>query len=211
MTKVYNENDDLISDIEMSDLVSRIGVCFLNGNSHTPYLVSPARNLSTSTLTLTVDTLYCLPIIVQKLTTFTKIGIAVTTGGAGSTIRLGLYKNDGIGGYPGSLILDAGTVDSSVVAELSIDIIQKLMGKYWIVCITNATAPVCRRPSSASALNGGHMLGYTAINSASIVAPSSLTIASVSGYHDALPVSLRNDTFSAETSVSASPTIFLQV
>lgn len=82
------------------------------------------------------------PFWVPATTTFTRLATFVTTGGsAGSLIRFGIYADSG--GFPGNLLLDAGTVastSSAAVAEATIA--QSLtQGQYWISLVTQG-APV---------------------------------------------------------------------
>lgn len=53
-----------------------------------------------------------------------RISCAVTTVGAGSVFRMGIYRADPVSGLPGALVLDAGTINSAVgtgVKELVIN------------------------------------------------------------------------------------------
>lgn len=69
------------------------------------------------------------PITIEM--TFDRIGIFVWTSGTGVS-RLGIYDDDGL--YPGSLVLDAGTVDVSGSGWLEIIMDQTLTpGLYWLV------------------------------------------------------------------------------
>ena len=73
------------------------------------------------------------PWTVRRTMQFVRIGAEVTAAGeAGSVVRLGIYADDGTG-YPGALVLDAGTIagDSATVQEITIA--QVLTpGLYWI-------------------------------------------------------------------------------
>lgn len=85
---------------------------------------------------------------ISKITIFDRIGCEVTTGGeSGSTIRLGIYADNGFQ-YPGSLVLDAGTVTGDTIAIKEINISQLLQpGLYWMGgCIQGAptTQPAVR-------------------------------------------------------------------
>lgn len=69
----------------------------------------------------TQDRLTFTRVILQKAVSIDRIGVNVNTGAAGSTIRLGAYASD-TNGYPGALLFDAGTVDSSGTGFLTITI-----------------------------------------------------------------------------------------
>lgn len=80
------------------------------------------------------------------------IGIAVTTGAASSTIRLGIYADDGTG-YPGALLLDAGTVDSGTTGHKEIVLSTPLSlpaGLYWLAAVAQDGAPTARAISQSA-------------------------------------------------------------
>lgn len=69
---------------------------------------------------------------VGATTTFTRIGLEVTTAAASNVFRLGI-RNDNGNGYPGALVLDAGTIDASTTGFKEITISQILTpGRYWV-------------------------------------------------------------------------------
>jgi hypothetical protein len=86
------------------------------------------------------------PIALATSGTADRIGIEVTTLQASSTINLGIYNEDTATGLPGTLVLDAGTVDSSSTGFKEITISQSLAaGRYWLVCRTaGGTSPSTR-------------------------------------------------------------------
>lgn len=80
--------------------------------------------------------LYAVPFYVGTSHRFTAIGAFITTGGsAGATAELGIYADNGEG-YPGALVLDAGSVavvSTGAAAEIS-GLTQTLApGLYWLV------------------------------------------------------------------------------
>lgn len=89
---------------------------------------------STSTNAYTQGVLVaCPPIVIPARTTFTKIGINVTSAIASSVARLGIYKM-GASGIPTTLVLDAGTVSTASTGEREITISQSLeAGAYFLV------------------------------------------------------------------------------
>jgi hypothetical protein len=111
------------------------------------YFTNQANSVTTSA-TLGVGTLRVSPFYVPNTVTLSRIGAEVTSAGeAGSKFRLGVYADSG-SGYPGALVLDAGTIngDSNTVQEISID--QALQpGMYWIggaVQVVATTQPTMR-------------------------------------------------------------------
>lgn len=90
------------------------------------------RNGSALTgISYTLGELRAVPILIAEDTTFTRIGIQVTTGSATRNARLGIYTNSG--GAPGTLVLDAGAVSIASNGEKTITISQSLTaGWYWL-------------------------------------------------------------------------------
>jgi len=86
------------------------------------------------------DTIYTSPFIVARDLTIDRLAIQVTTGAAGGAIaRLGIYNN-GTNCYPGTLVLDAGTVAVDAAAVVAATINQALTkGLYWMVIVSDNT------------------------------------------------------------------------
>jgi hypothetical protein len=117
-----------------------------------------------TTLTLTVNYLYAVPFFTPVPRTVTKMAIHVTTAVAGNA-RLGIYQDNG-SIYPGSLVIDAGTVDTSTtglkeITGLNISFSANTL--YWIVLVANAAPTI----SAISSGQGWGLLGYTTLLSAS--------------------------------------------
>jgi hypothetical protein len=104
---------------------------------------------SLTTFNLAVnESLRCYPLYIPRPVTLSRIGLEVVTAGqAGSRIRLGIYNDDG-SFYPGSLLLDAGTIDGASTTVQEIIISQAVgQGTIWLAfCaqIAPATAPGTR-------------------------------------------------------------------
>lgn len=107
------------------------------------------------------NTMYATRLPVAKPCTLDRIGIEVTiVGEAGSLLRLGIYRDDATqGNYPGSLLLDAGTVVGDVIGRKEVTISQALaVGLYWVVvCAQSAptTQPTIKMTSGYSPGAGG--------------------------------------------------------
>lgn len=85
--------------------------------------------------TLTQGLMRSVPILLPGGITLDRISMEVTTASAGTTARLGIYADSGYG-YPGALMLDAGTIDASTTGMKEITISQAITipGVYWLVC-----------------------------------------------------------------------------
>jgi len=83
---------------------------------------------------ITQNRLYAFPIILRA-GTLVGIGLEVGTGQASNTFRLGIWNDTGTG-YPGSLLVDAGTVDGSSSGLKTITISTAITGGvYWLGCV----------------------------------------------------------------------------
>jgi len=120
----------------------------------------PGTGTTGGTLALVANTLYAIPFVCPKAITLDRIGINVTTLKAGLS-RLGIYAD--AGGvrtcYPGTLLLDAGTVDTSTAGVKSITIDRALTSNtlYWLVIVPNVAPTI----TGIAAVSGINMLGRT--------------------------------------------------
>lgn len=110
------------------------------------------KGTTSTTRSFAADTLYVAPFEVRSQQAFDRIGAEVTVAGTGSTVfRLGIWRmaNDG---FPGELILDAGTINGTSATEQLITISQTLdFGWVWLGA---AAQTVTGSPTLRSAANG---------------------------------------------------------
>lgn len=105
------------------------------------WFTSPKAGTLTVPSALVANRLYAMPFIVPKNITVDRIGVQVTTLST-TTARLGIYSDNG-NCYPGSLLLDAGTIDVTSTGAKTIMINQALAaGLYWLVIICAATPSI---------------------------------------------------------------------
>jgi hypothetical protein len=106
--------------------------------------ITPIPIASTSTsVSVATDAICAVPFIVARAMTIDRIAINTTTAKAGKIARLGIYNN-GTDNYPGTLLLDAGTVDLSSAGILAAVINQSLTkGLYWLVYVANDNPTIC--------------------------------------------------------------------
>jgi hypothetical protein len=162
----------------------------------------PGTGTTGGTLALVANTLYAIPFVCPKAITLDRIGINVTTLKAGLS-RLGIYAD--AGGvrtcYPGTLLLDAGTVDTTTAGVKSITINQALTSNtlYWLVIVPNV-APTITGIASASTIN---MLGR---NTALTLQHCGLSVAFT---YAPLPATFPTTTTTMITSVA--PAIFVRL
>jgi hypothetical protein len=81
------------------------------------------------------------PVDIPEDITIDRIGVEVSTagvqgGGGAPVVRIGIYNDNGTGKAPGTLLLDAGTVDSSTTGLKEKVISQALpKGRYWFAVV----------------------------------------------------------------------------
>lgn len=93
------------------------------------------------------------PLAVPADSSIDRIAVdVITAGGAGAVMRLGLYNDNGTG-RPGTLLLDAGTVDVSTTGTKEIIVAQALSaGLIWMVAVVQGAAAT--RPTMRSHAQG---------------------------------------------------------
>ena len=99
-------------------------------------------------LTMTLNRLYLVPFRLASGVTFDRIGCDVATvGSAGAVLRLGIWQADGTGSVPGTLVLDAGTVQADTgTGSRTITISQALSaGVYWLGVVNQTASGVLLR------------------------------------------------------------------
>jgi hypothetical protein len=109
------------------------------------YYGMPASAATTSSVTL--DRVNYYAVIVPNAVTVDRIGAEVTTaGGAGSVVRLGMYAHDYSTDLPGTLVIDAGTIDGTSTGFQEVTISQALdPGIYWVASVAQVgSAPIMR-------------------------------------------------------------------
>lgn len=89
---------------------------------------------SIDTRTLNEDRGFWVPVVVDRSLTVDRIGLELTSTATGSpVVRLGIYSDSS--GVPGTLLLDAGTIDGTSATYQEITISQALTaGRWWLVC-----------------------------------------------------------------------------
>lgn len=102
------------------------------------YYTAPDVRSAATPVIMTQNLVYYTPFYVTETATFDRIGVTVTTNQASTTIRLGIYADNGHGAPTGAPILDAGTVDSATAAaSVEATISQQLTpGLYWIASVS---------------------------------------------------------------------------
>ncbi len=101
------------------------------------YYSAPEVRGAASLQVPTQNLAYFVPFYVSETATFDRIGIRISTNQASTNGRLAIYADDGHGA-PGTLVLDAGTVDTATSAtSVEATISQQLNpGLYWLACVT---------------------------------------------------------------------------
>ena len=122
------------------------------GSTLDQWYSSPNTGTALTTGAPAANRLIAIPLVVSKVMTIDQMAINVTTLGASSTPRIGIYADNG-NNYPGVLIADAGTQSggSTGVKTYTTNLPITLdPGLYWLAYVTNATAPTIRSFAVAS-------------------------------------------------------------
>lgn len=143
----------MIDPIEIPDL-SRLYAAAPGAFISGAYYQTALAPSVTTVATLGNGVLRVAPFIVRKAITITRIGACVTAAGdAGCVLRLGIYADNG-NGYPGALILDAGTIPGDAIAVTEVTISTALpAGTYWVGAVpqgVTTTQPTVRGFAAAS-------------------------------------------------------------
>jgi hypothetical protein len=118
---------------------------------------------SASTFVLTTSRVYYAAFVVGQSTTFTKIGILVTTLQAGKVARLGIYNWSG--GKSTTLVLDAGTVSLGTSGISEITISQTLSAGVYSLAIIADSSTAEVRGAQTSVQVASFMYGLNDVNS----------------------------------------------
>lgn len=125
------------------------------------------------------------PVDVDRPATLSALLAEITSAGsAGAALRLGVYEDDGTGTYPGALVVDAGTIDGTVVATASITLntaVKLKPGRYWVGGAVQGGATT--KPATRNVGNVGGFNMPTQAASANTVAMGSAAV----GVSGALP------------------------
>lgn len=149
---------------------------YVAGDLHGPAWVS------LSTRTVAQGNLFLVPYFVRSTQTFDQIIVETTTAGTGSTVvRLGIWNHNTATGKPGTLILDAGTINGTAAAGVKPATISQSLtaGWVWLGCVgqTVTGSPAVR--GFINGINSG-MLPHTSIGAGSIPT-NSLLVTGITG------------------------------
>jgi hypothetical protein len=158
-------NGDTVNDVDLDHIeqgIAALGAdmgAHLSGRYHFNACTGGTFN---GAFVPTVGTLYAIPFWVGATATYDRIATNIgTAGSAGAVTRLGIY-NVAASGLPGTLVLDAGTVDSTTTGDKNITISQSLSpGVYFTVMLTNDAAVRWRAIGSGPVINPMTWFGNT--------------------------------------------------
>lgn len=104
-----------------------------------------------TTFALTANRLYFAPFFCIATTTFDRLVVYVSTAVAATNLRLGIF-NSGSDGFPGTRLLDAGTVASATTGTKEITISQSLTADtvYWLGVVSDGAPSIRVRSNSES-------------------------------------------------------------
>jgi len=125
-------------------------------------------------LALVQNTLQATTLLVPNSCKAISLGISVTTGAVGNAVRLGIFRDNG--GYPGTLLLDAGTVVATGAAFVQAVINQALTpGIYWLASILQGGTGAAVESFSYPFLGVPLLSFQSALSPAGLVSPVAYT------------------------------------
>jgi hypothetical protein len=156
LVPVYDVSASANADCLASDIagLGSGAIGYKTNNYYFPYMTGNQGGLSL----LSTNRIYYVPFFVRQKTTFTRIGIQVTTF-AGTSARLGIYN--AANGVPTSLLLNCGTVSTASNGDKEATISQSLnVGFYFLalVCDNSPTIQIL----GLSVASSGYAIGQTA-------------------------------------------------
>ncbi len=134
-------------ELMLADRVSRIGPRKYDSGRY----FFPEYFGTFSTNAVTTGTIYFVPFVVHDYVTVDQICVEVTTGGAGSSVHLGLYDTTEDGRPGDKIVAPASVSDGATIANIASDIddIELAPGLYWGAVVSVAGSPSTMRGYAA--------------------------------------------------------------
>lgn len=133
------------------------------GGGQTNYVNQP-NGAALSTVTPAINTMIAAPFPVFEPLWVNELAFEVTTLGAASFTRIGIYSNKGAGQlYPANLVVDGGSQDTNTTGLKQTTytgngVIKLDVGIYWMAYVTSIVAPVVR---AVAAIETWPLLGWS--------------------------------------------------
>jgi len=120
--------------------------------------MSYSRINTTVGTAVTADTLYARVLVLPATGTFDRISMYVHSAAAGKSVRVGIYEM-GSNGFPGDLVLDAGTFTTDATGLKEITISQALTADkaYYLAFVSDGTPQLSPNITSAQADHFNYM------------------------------------------------------
>lgn len=125
------------------------------------------------------------PMVFDQSESIDRIGIEVTVLGVGAVIRLGIWSDSG-DGYPGALLLDAGTVDASSIGFKENTVAQMLgAGIFWFGAVSQVASSSYGLLTSDVSIPAGRTAAALTGNNPAFYQHNSAVVGAFSGAWDA--------------------------
>jgi hypothetical protein len=127
------------------------------------YLLTASRSVSTTPVSLTALRLYHVPFLLRTAARVVSLSVSVTTLGAGSVIRAGLYACNEKG-YMGALLATTGDLDGTTTGVKTGTLSSPVSlppGWYFTSVVSSATVSVTGYQSAVANVFGGGPLGFS--------------------------------------------------
>lgn len=124
------------------------------------FLSLRANNIST--LAVTVNKLYMVPVWVTEMRAFTNIALGEVSAGVAGTVRLGIYSANRSTGHPTTLVVDGGTISTGTTGTKTVPISVTLNPGMFFICAVFTGTPTVHAINS-DGLGVGMNSGVTAV------------------------------------------------
>lgn len=132
--------------------------------------------------------LHYTPLWIDRTLTIDSLSVLVqTAGAAGAAIRLGIYDTDPVQAHPGSLIVEAGTVDTTTTGTKTVAIAAPVTlrpGLYWLAAVMQTAQSTVRAVSTVPYVLSADTINttmYTSRMEASVTGALPVTAATGAG------------------------------
>jgi len=156
--------------------LANAGGGYITGRYYVPY----GFHITSTTMTLTANTIYYAIFYCTRKTTFTRIGSLITTAAAEKSLYLGVY-NWGLA-KPTAKLVDSGALSAATTGNIEAVINLTLEpGVYGLALLSDGTPALRRMEQTTAMLNQNHGLDSTTMPSVYMPAEGGTTLPATSG------------------------------
>jgi hypothetical protein len=172
------------------------------GRRHVVWKPAPSfayGHFANGVLTMVLNTLYHQPILLPDSVSISQITVGVNNAGsAGALVRLGIYL-PGSDGLPGSLLVDAGTINGASATLQSISINETISGLVYLSAVAQVATCTTR------SITTGSIPDYAAVGATTLM--QNRQVFSETGVTGALPATAASPQTPTATGIAMRVTI----